>query len=154
MPTVNQLVRKGRKAPTTRAKTPALRGAPHAGLDSEVEACAGEQGGQAQSARDGGGRDVFAAGAGRAAPANRPFSASGVILIATIDDLLSKVDSKYTLVHLSARRAREINAYYTQLGEGLQQFVPPLVSTGFASARYPVVVKPGAQAWTDVGGGG
>ena len=28
MPTVNQLVRKGRKAPTTRAKTPALRGAP------------------------------------------------------------------------------------------------------------------------------
>ena len=28
MPTVNQLVRKGRKTPTTRAKTPALRGAP------------------------------------------------------------------------------------------------------------------------------
>ena len=28
VPTVNQLVRKGRKTPTTRAKTPALRGAP------------------------------------------------------------------------------------------------------------------------------
>ena len=50
-----------------------------------------------------------------------------MILIATIDDLLSKVDSKYTLVHLSARRAREINAYYHQLGEGLHQFVRPLV---------------------------
>ena len=47
--------------------------------------------------------------------------------IATIDELLSKVDSKYTLVHLSARRAREINAYYHQLGEGLHQFVRPLV---------------------------
>ena len=28
MPTVNQLVRKGRRAPTTKTKTPALRGAP------------------------------------------------------------------------------------------------------------------------------
>ena len=50
-----------------------------------------------------------------------------LILIATIDDLLSKVDSKYTLVHLSARRAREINSYYHSLGEGLGQFTPPLV---------------------------
>jgi DNA-directed RNA polymerase subunit omega len=50
-----------------------------------------------------------------------------VIPIATIDELLSKVDSKYTLVHLSARRAREINDYYHSLGEGLGQFTPPLV---------------------------
>ncbi|HEY1317449.1 MAG TPA: 30S ribosomal protein S12, partial [Gaiella sp.] len=28
MPTVNQLVRKGRKVPKTKVKTPALRGAP------------------------------------------------------------------------------------------------------------------------------
>ncbi len=49
--------------------------------------------------------------------------------IATIDDLLSKVDSKYTLVHLAARRAREINAYYHQLGEGLGQYVRPLVES-------------------------
>jgi len=40
---------------------------------------------------------------------------------------MSKVDSKYTLVHLSARRAREINAYYHSLGEGLGQYTPPLV---------------------------
>jgi DNA-directed RNA polymerase subunit omega len=40
---------------------------------------------------------------------------------------MSKVDSKYTLVHLSARRAREINAYYHSLGEGLGQYVRPLV---------------------------
>jgi DNA-directed RNA polymerase subunit omega len=30
-------------------------------------------------------------------------------------------------VHLSARRAREINAYYHSLGEGLGQYTPPLV---------------------------
>ena len=48
-------------------------------------------------------------------------------VIATIDDLLSKVDSKYTLVHLAAQRAREINDYYHSLGEGLGQYTPPLV---------------------------
>ncbi len=48
----------------------------------------------------------------------------------TIDQLLSKVDSKYTLVILAARRAREINSYYSQLGEGRGEFVPPLVETG------------------------
>ena len=47
--------------------------------------------------------------------------------IATIDSLLSKVDSKYSLVHLAARRAREINDYYHSLGEGLGQYTPPLV---------------------------
>lgn len=47
-----------------------------------------------------------------------------------IDDLLSKVDSKYSLVILAARRAREINSYYSQLGEGRGEFVPPLVETG------------------------
>ncbi|MGH2657185.1 MAG: DNA-directed RNA polymerase subunit omega [Actinomycetota bacterium] len=47
-----------------------------------------------------------------------------------IDDLLEKVDSKYTLVILAAKRAREINSYYSQLGEGRGEFVPPLVETG------------------------
>ncbi|MFP5225201.1 MAG: DNA-directed RNA polymerase subunit omega [Actinomycetota bacterium] len=44
-----------------------------------------------------------------------------------LDDLLSQVDSKYTLVVMTARRARQINAYYQQLGEGIGEFVPPLV---------------------------
>ena len=47
-----------------------------------------------------------------------------------IDDLLAAVDSKYSLVTLSAKRAREINSYYNQLGEGRGEFVPPLVETG------------------------
>lgn len=49
--------------------------------------------------------------------------------MAHIDDLMSRVDSKFTLVHLAARRAREINAYYATLGEGLGTHVPPLVAT-------------------------
>jgi len=47
-----------------------------------------------------------------------------------IDDLLAQVDSKYSLVILAAKRAREINSYYNQLGEGRGEFVPPLVETG------------------------
>ena len=46
-----------------------------------------------------------------------------------IDDLLDKVDSKYSLVILAAKRAREINSYYQQLGEGRGEFVPPLVES-------------------------
>lgn len=44
-----------------------------------------------------------------------------------VDELLEQVDSKYTLVIMSAKRARQINSYYTQLGEGIGEFVPPLV---------------------------
>jgi DNA-directed RNA polymerase subunit omega len=47
----------------------------------------------------------------------------------SIDDLLSKTDSKYKLVLYSAQRARQINAYYSQLGEGLLEYVGPLVDT-------------------------
>jgi DNA-directed RNA polymerase subunit omega len=46
-----------------------------------------------------------------------------------IEDLLEKVDSRYTLVILSAKRARQINAYYSQLGEGIRDFVPPQVGS-------------------------
>jgi DNA-directed RNA polymerase subunit omega len=46
-----------------------------------------------------------------------------------IDELQERVDSRYTLVILAAKRAREINAYYSQLGEGLLEYVGPLVET-------------------------
>jgi DNA-directed RNA polymerase subunit omega len=46
-----------------------------------------------------------------------------------IEDLLDKVDSKFTLVALSAKRARQINSYYNQLGEGLGMVVPPQVTS-------------------------
>ena len=46
-----------------------------------------------------------------------------------IDELLTKSDSKYKLVLFAAKRARQINAYYSQLGEGLLDHVGPLVET-------------------------
>ena len=46
-----------------------------------------------------------------------------------IDEMLTHSDSKYRLVLFAAKRARQINAYYSQLGEGLLEYVGPLVDT-------------------------
>jgi len=46
-----------------------------------------------------------------------------------IEQLLQRVDSKFTLVSLSAKRARQINSYFNQLGEGLGAIVPPQVTS-------------------------
>ena len=54
-----------------------------------------------------------------------------------IEDLLSKVDSKFTLVSLAAQRARQINAYFNQLGEGIGSNVPPQVTS---VARKPLSI--------------
>jgi DNA-directed RNA polymerase subunit omega len=58
-----------------------------------------------------------------------------------IDDLLAAVDSKYTLVILSSKRAREINSYYNQLGEGRGDYVPPLVETGLRNKPLSVALE-------------
>ena len=47
-----------------------------------------------------------------------------------IDDLLDRASSKYALVIYAAKRARQINDYYSQLGEGLLEYVGPLVEPG------------------------
>ncbi len=54
-----------------------------------------------------------------------------------IEELLSRVDSKFTLVTLAAGRAREINSYFSQLGEGLGRIVPPQVTS---VARKPLSI--------------
>jgi len=49
-----------------------------------------------------------------------------------IDTMLEKVEphSRYTLVIVSAKRARQINNYHHQLGEGtFDDFPPPLVES-------------------------
>jgi DNA-directed RNA polymerase subunit omega len=46
-----------------------------------------------------------------------------------MEQLLDRVGSKFTLVTLAAKRAREINDYYNQLGEGLGKIVPPQVTS-------------------------
>lgn len=47
-----------------------------------------------------------------------------------IDTLLEKVDSKYALVVMAAKRARQINNYYRSREEGtIDEIPPPLVDT-------------------------
>jgi DNA-directed RNA polymerase subunit omega len=54
-----------------------------------------------------------------------------------IEELLSKVDSKFKLVTLGAMRARQINGYFGQLGEGLGSTIPPQVTS---VARKPLSI--------------
>jgi DNA-directed RNA polymerase subunit omega len=54
-----------------------------------------------------------------------------------IENLLDKVDSKFSLVTLAARRARHINSYFNQLGDGLGHMIPPQVSS---TARKPLSI--------------
>ena len=44
-----------------------------------------------------------------------------------IETVLAKTENRFTLVVLAARRARQINAYFHQLGDGLGAYVPPQV---------------------------
>ncbi|MGI8491489.1 MAG: DNA-directed RNA polymerase subunit omega [Acidimicrobiales bacterium] len=46
-----------------------------------------------------------------------------------VETLLDRVDSKFTLVTVSAMRGRQINSYFNQLGEGLGTIVPPQVTS-------------------------
>jgi DNA-directed RNA polymerase subunit omega len=46
-----------------------------------------------------------------------------------LDQLLDSVDSRYALVIVAAKRARQINNYYHQLGEGTFEVPPPLVES-------------------------
>ena len=56
-----------------------------------------------------------------------------------IEELLDRVPegSKFTLVTLGAKRARQINSYYNQLSEGLGTVVPPQVQS---TARKPLSI--------------
>jgi DNA-directed RNA polymerase subunit omega len=54
-----------------------------------------------------------------------------------IESLLDKTGSKFGLVILASKRARQINSYFNQLGEGLGAIVPPQVTS---VARKPLSI--------------
>jgi DNA-directed RNA polymerase subunit omega len=54
-----------------------------------------------------------------------------------IEELLDRAGSKFSLVTLGAKRARQINSYFGQLGEGLGAIVPPQVTS---VARKPLSI--------------
>ncbi|HEX5367731.1 MAG TPA: DNA-directed RNA polymerase subunit omega [Acidimicrobiales bacterium] len=64
-------------------------------------------------------------------------SRQGTMMNPSIEELLARAGSKFSLVTLSALRARQINAYFNQLGEGLGTVVPPQVTS---VARKPLSI--------------
>jgi DNA-directed RNA polymerase subunit omega len=80
---------------------------------------------------------------GGAAPPAAPVrdhSGDG-ITYPSIDELLERSGSKYQLVLYAAKRARQINAYYSQLGEGLLEYVGPLVETHVQEKPLSVALR-------------
>jgi DNA-directed RNA polymerase subunit omega len=54
-----------------------------------------------------------------------------------IEGLLETAGSKFRLVTVSAKRARQINSYFGQLGEGLGSSIPPQVTS---TSRKPLSI--------------
>ena len=54
-----------------------------------------------------------------------------------IEELLGRADSKFRLVTLGAKRARQINSYFGQLGDTSGHLVPPQVTS---VARKPLSI--------------
>ena len=60
----------------------------------------------------------------------QPTAKDTVLISPRIDKLLNHVDSDYASVVVAAKRARQINSYYHNLGEGtFEEFPPPMVET-------------------------
>lgn len=62
-----------------------------------------------------------------------------------IESLLAATGSKFSLVTLASKRARQINAYFGQLGGGLGASIPPQVTS--------VAHKPLTIAFEEIGAG-
>lgn len=54
-----------------------------------------------------------------------------------VEMLMDKAGSKFGLCTLASQRARQINAYFGQLGEGLGAMIPPQVTS---VARKPLSI--------------
>jgi DNA-directed RNA polymerase subunit omega len=58
-----------------------------------------------------------------------------------IDELLDRASSKYALVIYAAKRARQINDYYNQLGDGILEYVGPLVEPGLQEKPLSIALR-------------
>ena len=68
-----------------------------------------------------------------------PLHGEGAAFV--VADLLEVADSKYALVIYSAKRARQINAYYSQLSEGLLEYVGPLVDSHITDKPLSIALR-------------
>src|SRR4029077_6337813 len=58
-----------------------------------------------------------------------------------IDELLDRASSKYALVIYAAKRARQINDYYNQRGDGILEYVGPLVEPGLQEKPLSIAMR-------------
>ena len=54
-----------------------------------------------------------------------------------IEELLKETPGRFSLVITSAKRAKDINSYFNQLGEGIGAYTPPQVQS---LSRKPLTV--------------
>ena len=54
-----------------------------------------------------------------------------------IEEVIDNIGNRFATVVVAARRARQINAYYSQLGGGIAEYVPPQVNT---LSRKPLTI--------------
>lgn len=54
-----------------------------------------------------------------------------------IEDVVNAIGNRFAAVVVAARRARQINAYFSQLGGGIGEYVPPQVHS---LSRKPLTI--------------
>ncbi|MGQ0847803.1 MAG: DNA-directed RNA polymerase subunit omega [Actinomycetota bacterium] len=54
-----------------------------------------------------------------------------------IETVIDTIGNRFATVVVAARRARQINAYYSQLGGGIGEYIPPQVNT---LSRKPLTI--------------
>ena len=67
-----------------------------------------------------------------------------------IDEMLASAQSKYALVIYAAKRARQINAYYSQTEQGLLEFVGPTVAADKTQNPLSIALREFNQGKLDV----
>ncbi len=54
-----------------------------------------------------------------------------------IENVVDNIGNRFATVVVAARRARQINAYYHQLGEGIGHYIPPQIHS---LSRKPLTI--------------
>jgi DNA-directed RNA polymerase subunit omega len=68
-----------------------------------------------------------------------------------IDELLTKVDSKYQLVIVASKRARQINDYYVERAEGTVTTAGPLVEFALDEKPLTIAMREIAEGLIEIG---
>jgi DNA-directed RNA polymerase subunit omega len=68
-----------------------------------------------------------------------------------IDELLTKVDSKYQLVIVASKRARQINDYYVERAEGTVTTAGPLVEFALDDKPLTIAMREISEGLIEIG---